>query len=65
MKQVTNLFRTWIAAAVAVLAFPAVAQTTLTIGSGSATNGNVPIMAGYDFSYGQSIYTPQELSIPA
>ena len=65
MKQVTNLFRTWIAAVVAVLAFPAVAQTVYTVGSGTGTNTLVPINTNYGYNYTQSIYTPAQLNMPS
>lgn len=64
MKQVTNLFRTWIAAIVAVLAFPAVAQTVYTVGVQNTTTTTYPLALSSAYSYGQSIYTPSELNIP-
>ncbi len=65
MKQVTNLFRTWIAAIVAVLAFPAVAQTVYTVGVQNTTSSSTyPLALSSAYSYGQSIYTPAELNIP-
>jgi hypothetical protein len=64
MKQVTNLFRTWIAAVVAVLAFPAVAQTVYTVGVQNTTTTTYPLALSSAYSYGQSIYTPSELNIP-
>ena len=65
MKQVTNLFRTWIAAIVAVLAFPAVAQTVYTVGVQNTTSSTTyPLALSSAYSYGQSIYTPAELNIP-
>ena len=64
MKQVTNLFRTWITAAVAVLAFPAVAQTVYTVGVQNTTSLSLPISASTAFNYSQTIYTPSELNIP-
>ena len=64
MKQVTNLFRTWIAAVVAVLAFPAVAQTVYTVGVQNTTSTALPISSSTAFNYSQTIYTPSELSIP-
>lgn len=64
MKQVTNLFRTWIAAVVAVLAFPAVAQTVYTVGVQNTTSTSLPLSASTAFNYSQTIYTPSELNIP-
>ncbi|MDP4859118.1 MAG: hypothetical protein NWQ77_02620, partial [Schleiferiaceae bacterium] len=64
MKQVTSLFRTWIAAIVAVLAFPAVAQT-FTVGTPATTTTSVPIVSNYGYTYSQQIFTAAQLGIPA
>jgi hypothetical protein len=64
MKQVTNLLRLWIAAVVAVLAFPAVAQTVYSVGVQNGTSSSVPLSASTAFNYSQTIYTPSELNIP-
>ena len=64
MKQVTSLLRTWIAAAISIVAMPLAAQTTYTVGTGTGTSSFVPMYAFYGYNYTQSIYTPAQLSMP-
>lgn len=65
MKQVTSLLRTWLAAAIAIVAMPLAAQTTYTVGTAATTTTSVPIVSNYGYTYSQQIFTAAQLGIPA